>query len=190
MPNLARPHARNVFLPHRAYTVIPDAMRVKGEDMQERREMNGNGPFQCGMRNERPRQPAFAKASAGRPARPPFGCAQGRLSATLGVTARRTGLRTLHRRPSRWYACVGERLLHARSKIDHASSRVIPWFSRHRPRTPTKVESLCPPGTTTLQGHFARWVGACPEPVERAPTARESPFLQVRGGCGDPPRSK
>ena len=28
-------------LSHRGYKVIPDAMRVKGEDMQERREMNG-----------------------------------------------------------------------------------------------------------------------------------------------------
>ena len=26
---------------HRAYTVMPDAMRVKGEDMLERREVNG-----------------------------------------------------------------------------------------------------------------------------------------------------
>ena len=37
----ARPGLR---LSYRGYTVIPDAMRVKGEDMQERRGINGNPP--------------------------------------------------------------------------------------------------------------------------------------------------
>ena len=56
-------------LSHRGHRVIPDAMRVKGEDMQESREMNG--PFQCGFRN------AEWVTNDHDKRRDPFGCAQG-----------------------------------------------------------------------------------------------------------------
>ena len=43
----ARPGLR---LSYRGYTVMPDAMRVKGEDMTERREMNAEqGDFTAGV---------------------------------------------------------------------------------------------------------------------------------------------